>query len=86
MCYLRCFVASYGKEKIIDLVNYRREQELLKATGTEDAVPVRKKLRMSDFLNDRHDNDLVYIEKLQASIPYGSIKKAIAIRERINNI
>lgn len=37
MCRLRCFIRNYGREKVIDLVNYRREQELVNAvsTGTE---------------------------------------------------
>lgn len=26
MCKLRCFIRNYGGEKVIDLVNYRREQ------------------------------------------------------------
>ena len=39
MCRLRCFVRNNGKEKIIDLVHYRREkvfqEQHKKATGTD---------------------------------------------------
>ena len=30
MCKLRCFIRNYGREKVIDLVNYRRERELFR--------------------------------------------------------
>lgn len=47
MCKLRCFIQNYGRGKIIDLVNYRREQEMavVLKTGTENIieVPARKK-------------------------------------------
>ena len=33
MCRLRCFIRNYGREKVIDLVNYRREQELVNAVS-----------------------------------------------------
>ncbi len=28
MCKLRCYIRNYGREKVIDLVNYRREKEI----------------------------------------------------------
>lgn len=34
---LRAYVKNYGEEKIINLVKYRREQEAMKKTGTDDA-------------------------------------------------
>ena len=36
MCKLRCFIRNYGREKVIDLVNYRRERELEKMRGNRD--------------------------------------------------
>jgi len=41
MCKLRCFVRNNGREKVVDLVKYRREKELeqsLPATGTDGMV------------------------------------------------
>ena len=40
MCKLRCFIRNYGREKVIDLVNYRRERELsvAAATGTDGMI------------------------------------------------
>ena len=40
MCKLRCFIRNYGREKVIDLVNYRRERELsvAAATGTNGMI------------------------------------------------
>ena len=40
MCKLRCFIRNYRREKVIDLVNYRREKELyaVTATGTDGMI------------------------------------------------
>ena len=62
-------------EKVIDLVNYRREQELVNAvsTGTEGMIdePQRKR----------------YIEVLHGTISRNStVRKILAIREQLGNI
>lgn len=81
MCKLRCFIRNYGREKVIDLVNYRREQELLAAlkTGTEDMieVPVRKKYTAKQL------EAYQYAQCLHATLSGNStVRKILAIREQ----
>ena len=89
MCRLRCYVKNHGKDKIIDLVEYRRdklfEQETKKATGTEGirAEVTRPRTKAQKEIAK-------YAERIQASIggvaSGNSAKKILAIRERINGI
>lgn len=86
MCQLRCYVKDYGEEKILELVKYRRSHKQEEATGTE-GIPVRpNRGYMRSLLLHSHDNDRVYIEKLQATIPSIDIRKKLAIRERLGGI
>ena len=85
MCRLRCFIRNYGREKVIDLVNYRREKEMteLAATGTEGIIeePQRRKYtaRQREAQRDA--------EAIRASIPGTStVRKILAIREQLGNI
>lgn len=84
MSKLRCYEKNHGREKIIELVRYSREQERLKATGTEDLTP--KKVNMGEILRTHRDQTKVYIEKLQARIPGTTVKKMLCIREQLGNI
>lgn len=85
MCKLRCFIRNYGREKVIDLVNYRREQEMLAAlkTGTEDMieVTVRKKYTAKQLESYK------YAECLHATLSGNStVRKILAIREQLGGI
>ena len=85
MCHLRCYVRNQGKEKIIDLVRYRRLTALgsLPATGTDSMVDrdqVRKHRTKSE------QEIAVYWEKLQASIGGATTRKIMAIRHRLYEI
>lgn len=87
MCKLRCYVRNYGRDKVVDLVAWRREKEFerqsLQATGTDGLIEPEQKKRYS--LEQRRD--FVYIEKLQATLSdKRQVKKALAIREQIGNI
>ena len=84
MCKLRCYVRNYGREKIVDLVTYRREKELerRKGTGTDGLIAVRQRKEYS--LEQRRA--FTYIEKLQATIGGNTVRKTMAIREQINSI
>ena len=86
MCQLRCYVKDYGEEKVIDLVHYRRSHKELKATGTCDIEPKFARGYLKKLLHGQHDSNMVYVEKLQATIPGLEIRKKLAIRERLNNI
>lgn len=85
MCHLRCYVRNYGSEKIIDLVRYRRQRviETLRATGTEGMIePVlitQKRTRSQKEMGP-------YWEKLQASIGGLTVRKTLAIRNRLNEL
>lgn len=89
MCRLRCYVRNHGREKIIDLVEYRRnrqfEKETAEATGTDGIrISVTKKRTKAQM-------DIAkYAERIQASIGGTangtSVKKILAIRERLNEI
>ena len=84
MCKLRCYVRNHGREKIIDLVTYRREKELEKrtATGTDGIIAAGQKKKYSS----EQRRAFTYIEKLQATIGGNTVRKTLAIREQIGNI
>lgn len=84
MCKLRCYVRNYGREKIIDLVEYRREKKMghYEATGTEGIVAPKTK----KYYTEEQRQVMIYAEKLQATIGGETVKKALAIRERLNEI
>ena len=86
MCQLRCYVKDYGEEKILELVKYRRSHKQEEATGTEGVSVRPNRGYMRSLLLHSHDNDRVYIEKLQATIPSIDIRKKLAIRERLGGI
>lgn len=85
MCRLRCYVRNHGREKIIDLVRYRRElamQEYL-ATGTDDDIPVqplKKRFSREQIIS------AAYEERMRVKISGLTVKKTLAIREQIGNI
>ena len=85
MCKLRCFVRNYGRDKIIDLVQYRRDQQVQKlaATGTDGLIDQATKKK---YKAEQRQNR-AYIERIQATLGVSStVRKALAIREQIGNI
>lgn len=85
MCRLRCFIRNYGAEKVIDLVNYRREQEVsaAAATGTEGIIEESQRRRYTAKQKEAQR----YAEALHASLSRNStVRKILAIREQIGNI
>ena len=85
MCRLRCYIRNYGREKVIDLVNYRRERKLEQCleTGTEAVieVPLRKKYTAGQ------KEALRAAERLHATLAENStVRKILAIREQIGSI
>ena len=84
MSRLRCYEKNYGREKIIDLVKYSREQRELQRTGTED-IPV-KAMRIYDVWQDHSDKAKGYIERMQATIPGFTAKKIAAIRNGLSGL
>ena len=84
MSKLRCYEKNYGREKIIDLVKYSRQQRKLARTGTDSVEPVRVSLR--EIRDDHYNQARSYIERIQATIPDGTVRKIAAIREQIRLI
>ena len=87
MCRLRCYVRNYGAEKIVDLVQYRREKAFEKrevlATGTDGIIePAKPKKRYSKAQKEVQK----YFEAMQATIGGYTVRKTLAIRQRINEI
>ena len=84
MSRLRCFEHNNGREKIIELVKYSREQHELKRTGTY-AILIRE-LSAYDVYREHYNQSKSYIERIQATIPEFTAKKIAAIRNRLNEL
>ena len=84
MSKLRCYERNYGREKIIDLVQYSRERRKLAKTGTDNREEVHVPLRNVVF--EHYNQSRSYIDRMQATIPYGTVRKMAAIREQIKLI
>lgn len=84
MSRLRCYEKNHGREKIIELVRYSREQRKLKRTGTED-ISV-KKIPMDKLLKEHYDHERSYIERIQARIPGLTSRKRASIRMQLKLI
>lgn len=84
MSRLRCFEQNNGREKIIELVKYSREQCELKCTGT-DIIQI-KELSAYDVCREHYNQSRSYIERIQATIPGFTAKKIAAIRNGLNEI
>lgn len=85
MCRLRCFIRNYGREKVIELVKYRREQELSRGlkTGTEDMIEKTARKKYTAGQKEAYR----YAECLHATISGNTtVRKILAIREQIGNI
>ena len=85
MCRLRCFIRNYGRGKVIDLVNYRREQELetCAATGTDGMIDEPQRKRYTEKQREAQR----YAEALHGTLAGNStVRKILAIREQLGNI
>ena len=85
MCRLRCFIRNYGREKVIDLVNYRREREMAStvSTGTDGMIEESQRKRYTEKQREVQR----YAEALHGTLSGTStVRKILAIREQIGNI
>ena len=85
MCRLRCYVRNHGREKIIDLVKYRRSlaMEELAATGTEgmiEADKIKRHYTKAQLIS------AAYEERMRVTIGGMTARKTLAIRRQIGNI
>lgn len=81
MSKLRCYERNYGRDGIINLVRYSREQRILEATGT-DCIPV-KEVTLREIRAEHYDQAKSYIDRLQAHIPGITAKKSASIRTQL---
>lgn len=81
MSKLRCYDRNNGRAAIIDLVKYSRERRHLKATGTEGIAP--QNLQLREIVAEHYNQAGSYIERIQAHVPYGTVRKTLTIRERL---
>ena len=84
MSKLRCYEKNYGRDKIIELVKYSREQRKLSRTGTDDFAEVKVSLR--EIRSEHYNQAKSYIDRLQATVPGKKKKKMASIREQIRLI
>jgi len=84
MSKLRCYDRNRGREKIIDLVRYCRENQKLAATGTEDITP--SKIRVGEIIAEHYDQSRSYIDRIQAHFVDGTAKKIASVREQLWNL
>ena len=82
MSKLRCYERNHGREKIIELVRYSREQRLLKRTGTDNINP--RKLRLYEIVAEHYDQSRAYIDRIQATIPGLTVRKTASIRTQLH--
>ena len=84
MSKLRCYEKNYGRDKIIELVKYSREQRKLSRTGTDDFAEVKVSLR--EIRSEHYNQAKSYIDRLQATVPGKTVAKMASIREQIRLI
>lgn len=86
MSRLRCYEKNYGRDSIVELVKYSREQRELKRTGTDDCAMNYKEFSMAD-IKEKHNNQArVYFDRIQASVPGVTVRKIASIRTRLTNL
>lgn len=84
MSKLRCYEKNYGRDKIIYLVKYSREQRKLARTGTDDCIEVKATLRQ--IRSEHYNQARSYIDRLHATVPGITAAKMASIREQIKLI
>jgi UPF0236 protein TTE1650/TTE2708 len=81
MSKLRCYERNYGREKLIDLIRYSREQRSMKRKGTDNIAV--EKVSMREIMTDHYDQSRSYIDRLQVTIPGLTAKKMASIRTNL---
>ena len=81
MSKLRCYERNYGREKIIDLVKYSREQRKQKRTGTDNEII--EKVSLRQIRAEHYDQAKSYIERIQATMPGQTARKTARIRTQL---
>lgn len=85
MCRLRCYVRNHGRDKIIDLVKYRREMVMMDTESTGTDGMIEKKLVKRSYTKDQLIT-AAYEEKMRVTLGGLTVRKTLAIREQIGNI
>lgn len=78
MSKLRCYERNYGRDGIINLVKYSRENRGLDTAAMTNVQP--EKFTLRDILSEHYDQARSYIDRIQVHMPEGTVRKTAAIR------
>lgn len=81
MSKLRCYERNYGRDGIIDLVKYSREQR--KHPLTRDNKEMINEISLRKIREEHYNQAKSYIERIQAYIPGLTAKKMTSIRTQL---
>ncbi len=81
MSKLRCYERNYGRDGIINLVKYSREQR--KHPLTEENKEMINEISLRKIREEHYDQAKSYIERIQAHIPGLTAKKMTSIRTQL---
>ena len=82
MSKLRVYEKNYGRDKIIDLVKYSREQRMLQKTGTDNIeVPT---VSHREIMAENYNQARSYMDRWNVTIPGLTAKKTACIKNQIH--
>lgn len=78
MSKLRCYERNYGRDGIINLVKYSRENRGIDTAALTNVTP--EKFTLRDIISEHYDQARSYIDRIQAHVPEGTVRKTASIR------
>ena len=78
MSKLRCYERNYGREGIINLVQYSRENRGIDTATATNITP--EKFTLREIISEHYNQARSYIDRIQVHMPEGTIRKTASIR------
>jgi len=78
MSKLRCYERNYGREGIINLVQYSRENRGIDTAAATNITP--EKFTLREIISEHYNQARSYIDRIQVHMPEGTIRKTASIR------
>jgi hypothetical protein len=78
MSKLRCYERNYGRDGIINLVKYSRENRGIDTASLTNVTP--EKFTLRDIISEHYDQAKSYIDRIQVHVPEGTVRKTASIR------
>lgn len=78
MSKLRCYERNYGRDGIINLVKYSRENRGIDTVATTNVTP--EKFTLRDIISEHYNQARSYIDRIQVHVPEGTVRKTASIR------